>query len=153
MHWDVFAISAAHLYLPKLPWRAHSPNPRETSERMNFNDIDKKTFNLKTLYIDIWCLFFIKKNVTKCLGHHYTIWTSDSNILLALKSSRICWHFCFCFDILGNWFKVKKKIRIWNQFSKVLRASLGPLTSLIPYKGCDEFLRKIPFRKMCSIVE
>ena len=46
----------------------------------------KKTFNLKTLYIDIWCLFFIKKNVTKCLGHHYTIWTSDSNILLALIS-------------------------------------------------------------------
>ena len=27
--------------------------------------------------------FFHKKNVTKCLGHHYTIWTSDSNILLA----------------------------------------------------------------------
>ena len=22
--------------------------------------------------------FFHKKNVTKCLGHHYTIWTSDS---------------------------------------------------------------------------
>jgi hypothetical protein len=35
---------------------------------MNFNDIDKKTF---------------KKNVTKCLGHHYAIWTSDSNFLLA----------------------------------------------------------------------
>ena len=31
----------------------------------------------KCLYIDIWCLFFIKKNVTKCLGHHYAIWTSD----------------------------------------------------------------------------
>jgi hypothetical protein len=40
MHWGVFAISAAHLYLPKLPSRA--PNPRETSERMNFNVIDKK---------------------------------------------------------------------------------------------------------------
>ena len=86
MHWDVFAISAAHLYLPKLPWRAHSPNPRETSERMNFNDIDKKTFNLKTVYILISdVFFFIKKNVTKCLGHHYAIWTSDSNILLAQK--------------------------------------------------------------------
>jgi hypothetical protein len=29
--------------------------------------------------------FFHKKNVTKCLGHHYAIWTSDSNILLAQK--------------------------------------------------------------------
>ena len=27
--------------------------------------------------------FFHKKNVTKCLGHHYDIWTSDSNFLLA----------------------------------------------------------------------
>ena len=44
MHWGVFAISAAHLYLPKLPCRAPPPppNPRETSERMNFNVIDKK---------------------------------------------------------------------------------------------------------------
>ena len=29
--------------------------------------------------------FFIKKNVTECLGHHYAIWTSDSNFLLAQK--------------------------------------------------------------------
>ena len=29
--------------------------------------------------------FFHKKNVTKCLGHHYAIWTSDSNFLLAQK--------------------------------------------------------------------
>ena len=27
--------------------------------------------------------FFHKKNVTKCLGHHYAIWTSDFNFLLA----------------------------------------------------------------------
>ena len=27
--------------------------------------------------------FFHKINVTKCLGHHYDIWTSDSNFLLA----------------------------------------------------------------------
>jgi hypothetical protein len=33
------------------------PNPRETSERMNFNDIDKKTFNLKTVYILISDVF------------------------------------------------------------------------------------------------
>ena len=30
--------------------------------------------------------FFHKKNVTKCLGHHYAIWTSDLNFLLALIS-------------------------------------------------------------------
>ena len=30
--------------------------------------------------------FFHKKNVTKCMGHHYAIWASDSNILLALIS-------------------------------------------------------------------
>ena len=29
--------------------------------------------------------FFHKQNVTKCLGHHYAIWTSDSNFLLAQK--------------------------------------------------------------------
>jgi hypothetical protein len=29
--------------------------------------------------------FFHKKNVTKCLGHHYAIWTSDFNFLLAQK--------------------------------------------------------------------
>ena len=29
--------------------------------------------------------FFPKKNVTKCLCHHYAIWTSDSNFLLAQK--------------------------------------------------------------------
>ena len=35
-----------------------SPNPRETSERMNFNVIDKKTINLKTVYILISDVFF-----------------------------------------------------------------------------------------------
>jgi hypothetical protein len=60
MHWGVFAISAAHQactyqnYLEEPP----PPNPRETSERMNFNDIDKKTFNLKTVYILISDVFF-----------------------------------------------------------------------------------------------
>jgi hypothetical protein len=29
--------------------------------------------------------FFHKKNVTKFMGHHYAIWASDSNILLAQK--------------------------------------------------------------------
>ena len=37
MHWGVFAISAAHLYQNYL-----EEPPHETSERMNFNVIDKK---------------------------------------------------------------------------------------------------------------
>ena len=43
----------------------------------------KNNLSENCLCIDIWCLFFIKINVTKCLGHHYAIWTSDSNFLLA----------------------------------------------------------------------
>ena len=35
-----------------------TPNPRETSERMNVNVIDKKTINLKTVYILISDVFF-----------------------------------------------------------------------------------------------
>ena len=31
--------------------------------------------------------FFLKKNVTKFMGHHYDIWASDSNILLAQKKN------------------------------------------------------------------
>ena len=38
--------------------------------------------------------FFHKKNVTKCLGHHYAIWTSDSNFLLALISGTEYGHLC-----------------------------------------------------------
>ena len=32
--------------------------------------------------------FFYTKNVTKCLGHHYAIWTSDSNFSLARTKFR-----------------------------------------------------------------
>jgi hypothetical protein len=39
MHWGVFTISAAHLYQNYLE---EPPNPSETSERKNFNVIDKK---------------------------------------------------------------------------------------------------------------
>ncbi len=57
MHWGVFAISAAHPLLYKITLK--SPNPRETSERMNFNVIDKKKpINLKTVYILISDVFF-----------------------------------------------------------------------------------------------
>ena len=62
--------------VPKLPWK---PHPRETSERMNFNVIDKKNNQPENcLYtsIDIWCLFFIKK-----MSENF--WASYSNFLLA----------------------------------------------------------------------
>jgi hypothetical protein len=56
MHWGVFAISAARplLYQNYL----EEPQPHETSERMNFNVIDKKTINLKTVYILISDVLF-----------------------------------------------------------------------------------------------
>ena len=56
MHWGVFAISAAHPLLYKITLK--SPNPCETSERMNFNVIDKKNNYLKTVYILISDVFF-----------------------------------------------------------------------------------------------
>jgi ferredoxin-NADP reductase len=77
----------------------------ETSERMNFNVIDKKTINLKTVYISISDVFFSKKNVTKLLGHHYAIWASDyfftgpKNFLQALKHAVLAVddrHVAFC---------------------------------------------------------
>ena len=51
----VFAISAAHLYQNYLE---EPPLPCETSERMNFNVIDEKTINLKTVYILISDVIF-----------------------------------------------------------------------------------------------
>ena len=56
MHWGVFAISAAHRTYQN--YLEEPPNPCETSERMNFNVIDKKTTNLKTVYILISDVFF-----------------------------------------------------------------------------------------------
>ena len=57
MHWGVFAISAAHPLLYQNYLEEPQP-PHETSERMNFNVIDKKTINLKTVYILISDVFF-----------------------------------------------------------------------------------------------
>ena len=45
--------------------------------------IDKKQLIWKLFIYWYLMSFFHKKNVTKCLGHHYVIWTSDSNFLLA----------------------------------------------------------------------
>ena len=65
-----FAISAAHLYLPKLPWRAlpppHSPTPVRLVQELILMLLIKKTINL----------FFIKKM-------SQNVWASDSNFLLA----------------------------------------------------------------------
>jgi hypothetical protein len=59
MHWGVFAISAAHLYLPKLPWRA--PIPVRLVKEWILMLLIKNNSSENCLYIDIWCLFFIKK--------------------------------------------------------------------------------------------
>jgi hypothetical protein len=60
MHWGVFAISAAYLYQNYLEDCPPNPLPNlcVTSERMNFNVIDKKTIYLKTVYILISDVFF-----------------------------------------------------------------------------------------------
>ena len=53
-------FSCTPVTVPRLPWRAPTP-VRPVKEWML---LIKKTINLKTvytLYIDIWCLFFIKK--------------------------------------------------------------------------------------------
>ena len=75
----VFAITAAHLDLPKLPWRAPPPTPVRLVKEWILMLLIKKQLIWK-LFI-YWHLrlmsFFHKKNVTKCLGHHYAIWTSD----------------------------------------------------------------------------
>ena len=52
---------------------------------MNFNVIDKKQLIWKLFIYWYLMSFFHKIDVTKCLGHHYAIWTSDSNFLLAQK--------------------------------------------------------------------
>ena len=51
---QISSTEMSHMFSTEMSWyrRAPPPNPRETSERINFN------FNL---YIDIWCLVFKKK--------------------------------------------------------------------------------------------
>ena len=55
--------------------------------------------------------FFHKKNVTKCLGHHYAIWTSDSNFLLAhnfcFGPTKAGPHFRHCYNYRKNQPSVK----------------------------------------------
>ena len=84
MHWGVFAISATHLYLPKLPWRA-PPTPVRLVKELILMLLIKKQLIWKLFIYWYLMSFFHKKNVTKCLGHHYAIWTNDSNFLLAQK--------------------------------------------------------------------
>jgi hypothetical protein len=67
MHWGVFAISAAHLYLPKLPWRAPTP-VRLVKEWILMLILIKKTINLKTVYILISDVFFSSKKCHKMFG-------------------------------------------------------------------------------------
>jgi hypothetical protein len=70
----------------KITLKSPPPNPVRLVKELILMLLIKKTINLKTVYILISdVFFFIKKNVTTCLGHHYAIWTSDSNFLLAQK--------------------------------------------------------------------
>ena len=121
MHWGVFAISAEHLYLPKLPWRP-PPNPRETSERINFNVINKNQL-IWTVYILISDVFLKKKNVTIWLGHHSAIWTlifywpkiffSGQPSFQALVQGSLCGPtlFSYLWNLSNNrWFKVSNGI-------------------------------------------
>ena len=59
--------------VPKLPWRA--PNPRETSERMNFNVIDKKQLTWKLFIYWYLMSFFYKKT-----SHNF--WTTIMPVTL-----------------------------------------------------------------------
>ena len=64
MHWGVFFCNFSCTPVPtiitlkSLTALPPPPNPRETSERMNFNVIDKKKINLKTVNISISDVFF-----------------------------------------------------------------------------------------------
>ena len=124
MHWGVFAISAAHLYLPKLPWRANLPPPlplwRLVKEWILMLLIKKQLIWKLFIY---WYLmsFFHKNNVTKCLGHHYAIWTSDSNFLLALTkvslpraqvTVHVCWRFLISWLLKRRVFLLPKPLKL-----------------------------------------
>ena len=62
--------------------------------------------------------FFHKKNVTKCLGHHYAIWTSDSNFLLAQKKISVQpkagSHLRHCFGPLSFFKGEGNQLMIWG---------------------------------------
>ena len=79
-----------------------SPPPCETSVRMNFNVINKKQLIWKLFIYWYLMSFFHKKNVTKCLGHHYAIWTSDSNFLLAQKNSSPHFRHCILTTVMSS---------------------------------------------------
>ena len=133
--------------VPKLPWRTPPTPVRLAKEWILMLLI--KTINLKT--VDIWCLFFIKK-MSKCLGHHYAIWDSDSNFLLAQK---ICSgqpkarpHFRHCCGI-SEW-RIARYFIIWN-FIMVAIAKSGfyaMIFCLVLSSNSDNWQFKV-----CSIYE
>ena len=81
----LFSTEMSRMFSTEMSWYRRAPHPHETSERMNFNVIDEKRLIWKLFIYWYLMSFFHKINVTKCLGHHYAIWTSDSNFLLAQK--------------------------------------------------------------------
>jgi hypothetical protein len=66
--------------VPKLPWRA--PNPRETSDRMNFNVIDKKQLTWK-LFIYWYLMSFFHKKMSQNLWATIMPFGPVTNLLLA----------------------------------------------------------------------
>ena len=84
--------------IPKLPWRAPlPPNPCETSERMNFNVIEKKQLTWKLfIYWYLMSFFFIKKchkifGPTLChLGQRLIFYWPKKKFRLALISDTAC---------------------------------------------------------------
>ena len=74
-------FSCMPVTVPKLPWRA--PTPVRLVKEWILMLLIKKQLSWKLSIYWYLMSFFHKKNVTKFMGHHYAIWTSDSNILLA----------------------------------------------------------------------
>ena len=74
-------FSCTPVTVPKLPWRA--PTPVRLVKEWILMLLIKKQLTWKLPIYWYLMSFFHKKNVTKFMGHHYAIRTSDSNILLA----------------------------------------------------------------------
>ena len=81
--WCFRNFSCTPVTVPKLPWRA--PTPVKLVKEWILMLLIKKKLTWKLFIYWYLMSFFHKKIVTKFMGHHYTIWASDSNILLAPK--------------------------------------------------------------------
>jgi hypothetical protein len=102
MHWGVFAISAARLLLYKITLK--SPNPCETSERMNFNVIDKNIYSRSMVHVfRVRVVNTTFNNIS--VGQYNIRVTGPNGIMVAHK-------FCDIFFM-----KKRHQISIYKQFS------------------------------------